>query len=671
MNQLWNRCLHQKNYGDGNKECNKLYVPKLSILAVVLTATMTGNSAFALIEEDVNAPNSVQAPNVFADRVNANQRIDTKSLNITEFGGTTYTQLGVKNKLFSTEKEGFISTGKVDARELKVNEDLLVGDADIDNGQFSVGKEGILLSSKGRLTDASLYNADAAYTNINHLAEATTDYQAVNLKQLKEQDAQTLADAKTYIDDTTTTLRAEVTAETERLDQEIAKVTNGDAQTLADAKAYTDNTATTLRSEAATESARLDKAIADGNTSTLANAKTYTDNTATTLRSEAATESARLDQAIADGNASTLASANKTTADMATVIRNEVKDTNAKTLADAKAHTNSIAATTLNNAKQYTDQSSSSVLEQAKAYTDANANGSPFVALQSNDGDELAKAEGMQSIAIGVGAVAQGEQSIAIGVGNQVTGNHSGAIGDPNVVSGNASYAVGNNNTVNGDNTFVLGNDINTNATNAVVLGNASTSDRDNTVSVGSVGGERQVIHVAAATADSDAVNLKQMNMADTATLVSAKMHTDNTATTLRHEAAVESTRVNKAIVDGDKATLASAKGYTDTRVATFDRSINQLNNRVNQLNTRVDDVERTAYRGIAIALAAQQAVPSIQPGQVAVFGGVGHYEGETAGSIGVVTSFTDRISASGALGFAGGNEFGGRVGVAYVFGGK
>ena len=88
-------------------------------------------------------------------------------------------------------------------------------------------------------------------------------------------------------------------------------------------------------------------------------------------------------------------------------------------------------------------------------------------------------------------------------------------------------------------------------------------------------------------------------------------------------------------------------------------------------MNTRIDDVQRTAYRGIAISLAAQQAVPSIGPGQVAIFGGVGHYEGETAGSIGVVTAFTDRLSVSGAFGFAGGNEFGGRVGVAYVFGGK
>ena len=122
----------------------------------------------------------------------------------------------------------------------------------------------------------------------------------------------------------------------------------------------------------------------------------------------------------------------------------------------------------------------------------------------------------------------------------------------------------------------------------------------------------------------------------------------------------------------GDAATLSSAKGYTDTKTAATLVAANAYTDgRANQLNSRIDDVQKTAYRGIAISLAAQQAVPSIQPGQVALFGGVGHYEGETAGSIGVVTSFTDRLSASGAFGFAGGNEFGGRVGVAYVFGGK
>jgi hypothetical protein len=123
-----------------------------------------------------------------------------------------------------------------------------------------------------------------------------------------------------------------------------------------------------------------------------------------------------------------------------------------------------------------------------------------------------------------------------------------------------------------------------------------------------------------------------------------------------------------KAVTSTRTTSLNSTTGLTTDQITLNGKD---LQTELNHMGNNIDKVQKTAYRGIAIALAAQQAVPSIQPGQVAVFGGVGHYEGETAGSIGVVTSFTDRISASGAFGFAGGNEFGGRVGVAYVFGGK
>ncbi|MDN5511058.1 YadA C-terminal domain-containing protein, partial [Acinetobacter sp.] len=166
----------------------------------------------------------------------------------------------------------------------------------------------------------------------------------------------------------------------------------------------------------------------------------------------------------------------------------------------------------------------------------------------------------------------------------------------------------------------------------------------------------------------------------DAATLASANATTASTAATLRSEAATEFARVNQAIVSsstatlasaktyadaGDTATLASANAYTNTQVA-------NVNSRVNQLNSRVDDVEKTSYRGIAIALAAQQQIPNIGAGQFAVFGGVGHYEGESAGALGVASVFADgRTSVSAAVGFAGGNEVGGRVGVSYVFGGK
>ncbi|MGN5533700.1 YadA C-terminal domain-containing protein [Acinetobacter sp. Lyrl_1] len=118
---------------------------------------------------------------------------------------------------------------------------------------------------------------------------------------------------------------------------------------------------------------------------------------------------------------------------------------------------------------------------------------------------------------------------------------------------------------------------------------------------------------------------------------------------------------VANGVADSDAANLGQVRSY-----------YNDVSGRVNQLNSRVDDVEKTSYRGIAIALAAQQQIPNIGAGQFAVFGGVGHYEGESAGALGVASVFADgRTSVSAALGFAGGNEVGGRVGVSYVFGGK
>jgi hypothetical protein len=129
--------------------------------------------------------------------------------------------------------------------------------------------------------------------------------------------------------------------------------------------------------------------------------------------------------------------------------------------------------------------------------------------------------------------------------------------------------------------------------------------------------------------------------------------------------AATDRQAIRSEFANGDVATLASANAYTNTQVA-------NVNSRVNQLNSRVDDVEKTSYRGIAIALAAQQQIPNIGAGQFAIFGGVGHYEGESAGALGIASVFADgRTSVSAAVGFAGGNEVGGRVGVSYVFGGK
>ena len=257
----------------------------------------------------------------------------------------------------------------------------------------------------------------------------------------------------------------------------------------------------------------------------------------------------------------------------------------------------------------------------------------PYVSTQSNAAKVKAHAQatGEDAIAIGAGAKAQGTQSISIGVGNNVSGNHSGAMGDPNIVSGNGSYVVGNNNTISGDNSFVLGNNVNTSAQKTVVLGNDSASNRDNTVSVGATNKERQIIHVANATQATDAVNLRQMQSANSQTLTDAKVYTDQ----------------------GNAATLNSAKGYTDSRV--------------NQLNQNFQEFKQDTNAAIASSLAVAGLPQPIQAGNSLVTAAVGGWNGEQAFAIGV-SGVTDNnkfiYKAAGTTNTQG--DFGGSIGVGW-----
>lgn len=134
------------------------------------------------------------------------------------------------------------------------------------------------------------------------------------------------------------------------------------------------------------------------------------------------------------------------------------------------------------------------------------------------------------SVAIGPRVTIDGENSIAIGAAwetdnpddindkskvrhTTVNGQDSIAIGNANTtVNGNFSLALGSSNSVEGNHNVALGTNISIkDKNNVVVLGNASTIDRDNAVSIGSEKIQRQLVNVAAATKDTDAVNFKQV----------------------------------------------------------------------------------------------------------------------------------------------------------------
>ena len=135
-------------------------------------------------------------------------------------------------------------------------------------------------------------------------------------------------------------------------------------------------------------------------------------------------------------------------------------------------------------------------------------------------------------------ALAGGESSVAIGDGASAKADFSTAVGFLNTVTGKNSTAIGASNNVAQDNTQVLGNNVTTTQANSVVLGNASTdrvatvvdkvsingedyafagvgSTVNGVVSVGKVGGERQIINVAAgeiSASSTDAINGSQLH---------------------------------------------------------------------------------------------------------------------------------------------------------------
>ncbi|WP_262780572.1 YadA-like family protein [Acinetobacter guillouiae] len=149
-----------------------------------------------------------------------------------------------------------------------------------------------------------------------------------------------------------------------------------------------------------------------------------------------------------------------------------------------------------------------------------------------------ALAGGESSVAIGDGTSAKADFSTAVGFLNTVTGQTSVAVGVGNIVAGKNSTAIGASNNVAQENTQVLGNNVTTTQANSVVLGNASTdhaatavdkvsingedynfagvgSTANGVVSVGKVGGERQIINVAAgeiSASSTDAINGSQLH---------------------------------------------------------------------------------------------------------------------------------------------------------------
>lgn len=190
---------------------------------------------------------------------------------------------------------------------------------------------------------------------------------------------------------------------------------------------------------------------------------------------------------------------------------------------------------------------------------------------------------GINSIAIGTGAVATG--SVAVGAGAQA-GNGGAAFGDNAIaLTSQQGTALGNGATVTSDTGVALG--AGAQATRAGMNGttekysNVAVTSTAGAVSVGSAGNERQITNVAGGTADTDAVNVRQLD-----------------------------------------AAIAQTNQY--------------YSNQFYNLRSEIDKVDKDASAGSAASMAMASMPQSVLPGKAMLTAGVGHYEGQSAVAVGV-----------------------------------
>nr|WP_256859766.1 YadA-like family protein [Burkholderia cenocepacia] len=101
-----------------------------------------------------------------------------------------------------------------------------------------------------------------------------------------------------------------------------------------------------------------------------------------------------------------------------------------------------------------------------------------------------------------------------LGSGSTASANAAIVVGAQSVASGIGANVIGNNAVGSGDRAVALGSRASATGNFSVALGGQSVADRDNSVSVGSATRQRQITNVAAGTANTDAVNLGQMQTA-------------------------------------------------------------------------------------------------------------------------------------------------------------
>ena len=121
-------------------------------------------------------------------------------------------------------------------------------------------------------------------------------------------------------------------------------------------------------------------------------------------------------------------------------------------------------------------------------------------------------------VGIGQNVAVDGENGVSIGSTTSASARDSLSIGSQSSSDGERSVAIGRSVSVGreggnlGAGTVAIGSNIRALGNNSIVLGANSDGSKSDVLSIGSTGAERRIIHVAKGTGGTDAVNVDQLN---------------------------------------------------------------------------------------------------------------------------------------------------------------
>jgi autotransporter adhesin len=219
------------------------------------------------------------------------------------------------------------------------------------------------------------------------------------------------------------------------------------------------------------------------------------------------------------------------------------------------------------------------------------------------------------------------------------TGTNSAAGGNNAVASGNNATAVGNDSTASGTGSTAVGNGSAATGDNSVAIGANSVADRDNSVSVGSDGSDRQITHVAAGTAQDDAVNVSQLKSSQAGNVqydTNVDGSINNTSVTLNPGGA--STTIHN-VAPGTADTDAANVSQVNDAIKTAENwSQNYTDEKFNTINKDLNDIGNRANAGVASAMAMAGLPQAYSPGKSMAAAAVSSFHGESGVAVGVST---------------------------------